>query len=79
MDIDLSLEGPSDEVSKILKEYHLKPKEMPCLIYSHGNFTNEELSKRYKMIVEHEMMNNDYMTWDDIKDIVVMEERYKRD
>ena len=79
MDFDLSLYNSSDEVRKILKEYHLEPKEMPYLIYSNNTFTNDELSKKYKMILEYEMMNHDYKTWDDIKHIVVMEERYKRD
>lgn len=79
MTIDLSLYNSSVEARNRLKEYHLEPKEMPCLIYSHGNFTNKDLSKKYKMILEYEMMNHDYKTWDDINHIVVIEERYKRD
>jgi len=79
MTVDLSLYNSSVEVRNILKKYHLEPKEMPCLIYSHGNFTNKDLSKKYKMILEYEMMNHDYKTWDDINHIVVIEERYKRD
>jgi len=79
MDIYLSLDDPSEQVRQRLKEYHLESVEMPCLIYSNGNFTNDDVSEKYKMILEYEMMNNDYRTWDDIKDIVVMEERYKRD
>jgi hypothetical protein len=77
--VDIDFDAPSEQVRQRLKEYHLEPVEMPCLIYSNNNFINDNVSNKYKMILEYEMMNHDYKTWDDIKNIVVMEERYKRD
>ena len=79
MSIDLSLYNSSEEVIKILKEHHLEPREIPSLIYSNNNFINDNVSKKYKMMLEYEMMNHDCKTWDDIKHVVVMEERYQRD
>jgi 3-dehydroquinate dehydratase len=77
--VDIDFDAPSEQVRQRLKERHLEPVEMPCLIYSNHNFINDNVSNKYKMILEYEMMNHDYKTWDDIKNIVVMEERYERD
>jgi len=52
------------------KKYHLTPKVIP--IYSNRTFTNIYLSNQY-------MINNDSKTWNDIKDIVMLEERNERD
>jgi hypothetical protein len=79
MGFDLSLYKSSEEAKRILKEYHLKPAEMPLLIYSDDKFTNVDLSKKYKSTVDYEIRIHDYKTWDDIKSIVLMEERYERD
>ena len=50
----------------------------PILIYSNHTFINEYLSNKYKHRLEFEMINNDYKTWNDIKEIILSEERYKR-
>jgi len=62
-----------------LKKYQLTPRIVPTVIYTNHSFTNTYVSNQYKEILEYEMINNDYKTWDDIKDIVIMEERYERD
>jgi hypothetical protein len=67
---------------KKMKEYHLTPQAVPFLIYTNNSFINEYLLRKYKGIVEFEIENNDYndyKTWDDVKDIVILEERYERD
>jgi hypothetical protein len=62
-----------------MKEYHLTPQAVPFLIYTNNSFINEYLSRQYKEMVEFEIVNNDYKTWDVVKDIVILEERYERD
>jgi hypothetical protein len=62
-----------------MKEYYLTPKAIPFLIYTNHSFVNTYVSDKYKAQLEFEMMNNDYKTWNDIKDIVILEERYERD
>lgn len=61
------------------KQYHLTPTEIPVVIYTNHTFTNIYISNQYKSMLEFEMINNDYKTWDDIKDIEISEERYERD
>jgi len=61
------------------KQYHLTPKTTPFTIYNNHAFTNIDVSNKYKSMLEFEMMHNDYNTWDDIKDIVIVEERYQRE
>jgi len=62
-----------------MKLYHLTPQAIPFSIYSNHSFNNEYLSNQYKDIIEFEMINNDYKTWEDIKNIIILEERYARD
>ena len=62
-----------------MKEYHLTPKAIPFLIYTNKSFVNEYLSNEYKKMIEFEIINNDNKNWDNIKDIVILEERYERD
>lgn len=64
---------------KKIKEYHLTPQAIPFLIYTNNSFVNEYLSRQYKEMIEFEIINNDYKSWDDVKDIVILEERYERD
>ena len=64
---------------KKMKQYHLTPKAVPFLIYENHSFVNIYVSDKYKAMLEYEMINHDYKTWDDIKDIVLQEERYERD
>ena len=60
------------------KQYHLTPKTKPFIIYNNHTFTNIDVSNKYKSMLEFEMINNEYKTWNDIKDIVILEERYER-
>ena len=62
-----------------MKEYHLTPQAVPFLIYTNNSICNEYLSRQYKQIIEFEIVDNDYRTWDEVKDIVILEERYERD
>lgn len=62
-----------------MKQYHLTPKAIPFLIYTNYSFTNMYLSNKYKEMIDFEIINNDYKSWDDIKEIVIEEERYERD
>jgi hypothetical protein len=61
-----------------LKKYHLTPRTVPTIIYTNHSFANIYVSNQYKELLEYEMINNDYKTWDDIKDIVIVEERFER-
>jgi hypothetical protein len=58
------------------REYYLTPREVPFLIYSNNSFINIYVSNQYKTLLESEMINK---TWNDIKEIVILEERYERD
>lgn len=78
-ELNISSTDSCNEIREKLKKYHLEYVEPPVLVYSNNSFTNAELSKRYKMILEYEMTNHDYKKWDDIKDVVLMEERYQRE
>jgi len=62
-----------------MKQYHLTPREIPYLIYSNHSFTNIYVSKQYKEMLEFEIINKDYKTWDDVTEVVILEERYERD
>ena len=61
-----------------IKQFHLLPRTLPIIIYTNHSFTNNYLLNEYKEIIEFEMTNNDYTTWDDIKEIVILEERYEQ-
>jgi hypothetical protein len=61
-----------------IKQYHLEPKAKPYLLYTNNSFTNMDVSDRYKEMINYAMVN-DKQNWDDIKEIVILEERYKRD
>ena len=61
------------------KQYHLTPKTKPFTIYKNHDFTNIDVSNKYKAMLEFEMMHHDYNVWDDIKEIVIVEERYERE
>ena len=60
-----------------MKEYHLMPRLSPQIIYSNNTFTNVYVSKQYREKIEIEMY--DFKSWDDIKDVVFLEQRYPRD
>lgn len=62
-----------------LKHYHLQSRTKPIVVYTNNSFVNTYLSDKYKAQLEFEMMNNDYYTWDDIREIVLLEQdRYER-
>jgi hypothetical protein len=54
-----------------VKQYHLTPSITPLIIYNNHSFTNIYVSNEYKALLEYEMI------YDDIKDIVILEERYE--
>lgn len=62
-----------------IKQYHLKPKKKSILIYSNNTFNNTYLSNKYEEMIDYKIINNKYKTWNDIKEIIISEDRYKRD
>ena len=60
-----------------MKEYHLTPKSVPQIIYSNNSFTNTDVLNQYKERIEIGMYH--FKTWDDIKEIIILEERYLRE
>jgi hypothetical protein len=60
-----------------MKEYHLMPREIPTVIYNNNTFSNIYVSNQYKAMIEFNIMN--YKTWDDVKEIVILENRYPND
>jgi len=69
-----------DSISKWkkIKNFHLEPRAVPFLIYNNNSFNNIYLSNKYKEIIDFQINNNN-KTWDDIKEIVIIEERPERD
>jgi hypothetical protein len=61
-----------------IKEYHLEPRAQPYLVYTNNSFTNMYVLDRYQDMVKYEIVNYN-KNWDDIKEIVILEERYERD
>uniref|UniRef100_A0A6C0HZ00 Uncharacterized protein n=1 Tax=viral metagenome TaxID=1070528 RepID=A0A6C0HZ00_9ZZZZ len=68
----------SDSLWEKLKEYHLRPKTEPVVIYANSTFTNVEYSHKYSEMLHYKILNHDCKTWDDINEIVVVEERFER-
>jgi len=60
-----------------IKKYHLQPRAQPYLLYINNRFTNMYVSDRYEEMINYAIIN-DKRNWDDIKDIVILEERYER-
>jgi hypothetical protein len=75
--IDMDIENSNlTELEKNI-QYHLKPIS-PFIIYNNNAFTNIHILNKYKDLLESVIINIDYKTWDDITEIVLLEERYKR-
>jgi len=62
-----------------MKECHLIPREMPTVIYANNTFSNIYVANEYGRMIESQIINNHCKTWDDVKEIVILEERYPRD
>jgi len=77
--IDINIENSNLTEWEKIKKYNLTPRAKPYIIYNNHIFNNICLSKKYKKIIDFVMINNDYKTWDDIKEIVISEERYESD
>lgn len=57
---------------------HLIPKIPPIVIYEYGKFKTVFVEKKYKAIIENELIMNNY-SWLDIVKIVKEERRYEMD
>lgn len=77
--MDTNIENSNLTEWEKIKKYHLTPKSNPIVIYTNHTFTDTDVSNQYKGILEFEMTNIHYKTWNDIKDILVLEKRYERD
>lgn len=77
--IDNTIENTSLTDWEKIKQYHLKPKSKPLVIYINHTFTHADLSNQYKLMIEHRMKMYGCNRWNDIKDIIVSEERYERE
>jgi len=62
-----------------IQQHHLTSKTSPVIVYTNSSYVNEYVAYKYKAMLEFEMMHNDYNVWDDIKEIVIVEERYERE
>jgi len=62
---------------KKLKKYHLEPRLNPVIIYSNNSFHDSYLAKKYKSMIEYEI-NYSYKKWNDIKEMIIVEERYEK-
>jgi len=61
-----------------IQQHHLTPTASPFIIYTNHSYINLYVANKYESMVEFEMIHNIDKNWDDIKDIVVYEERYER-
>jgi hypothetical protein len=75
----IDCDNESDSLREKLKRYHLRPRTEPITIYANNTFINAEYSQKYNAILEFEIINHDYKTWDDINEIILCEERTERD
>ena len=80
-DFIMNIRNEASGISRMekMKQYHLTPRALPFLIYTNNTFINTYVSDQFKEMLEFEIINHDYKTWDDIKEIVILEERYERD
>jgi len=79
-DFSMSIKSPDSNLSELekIKQYILIPKKLPFLVFSNDTFTNFYVCNKFKKMVEYEMknnQNNQNKTWNDVKDIVILEER----
>jgi hypothetical protein len=77
--IDKNIENSNLTEWEKIKQYHLLPKSKPLIIYNNHTFTDADLSNQYKLMVEHRMNMYDSNRWNDIKHIIISEERYESD
>ena len=61
-----------------IKQYHLEPRAKPYLLYSNNSITDRIILYRYEKMINRAIIN-DNKNWDDINEIVILEERYERD
>jgi hypothetical protein len=67
-----------DEENKKYIEDILKPTMKPILIYSNNSFNKLSFEKKYKEIIEDEIILFN-KTWNDISNVIKIEHRYGRD
>jgi hypothetical protein len=60
------------------KIYILIPKIEPIILYENDKFLNSSFEKKYKIIVEIYLINNN-KKWKDIKKIIIDEKRFERE
>ena len=60
-----------------IQQHYLTPHTSAFIIYTNHSYINVNVADKYERMVEFEMINNIDQNWDDIKNIVIYEERYK--
>lgn len=73
--INMDIENSNLTEWEKIKQYHLTPRAIPFTIYKNNKFVDIYVSDMYKEILESEMVIH---RWGDVKEIVVVEKRYKR-
>ena len=61
-----------------IQKYHLTPNASPFLIYTNRSYINDYLANEYEAMVEYFVRLFIYKNLNDVKDIVIYEERYER-
>ena len=70
-------DGAQSNLTELEKIRHLTPNASQFIIYTNHSYINENVSNKYEAMVEFEMIHNIEQKWDDIKEIVVYEQRYE--
>lgn len=61
-----------------IQQHYLTPKASPVIIYTNRNYGNVYVANKYQEMIENLFQSFIYKKWDDVKDIVLYEERYER-
>lgn len=64
-------------MNEMIKE-QLQPRMKPIVIYSNNTFTKPHFENKYKTMIESVINNDLYKDWDDVKEIIKVEDRYLR-
>ena len=77
-DDDLNFDSKKTDKLKKIKNYYLENRKNPSIIYTNNSFINISIMNSYKEMLDFEISNNDNKTWKDVKEIVILEERYEK-
>jgi len=76
IDVDEDADDYDEKVCEYMEEV-LKPTTEPIVIYSNNNFNKLSCQSKYESLVTSEINKNN-KTWNEIKKIIKVEERYER-